>query len=164
MTEERIKALDELGFEWNGQKHLAKGQARSFEQHVENLKAFKEAHGHLHVTNAVDKKLASFCSNMRHARRKPTSTGTMNTEERCKALDELGFEWNAQHQLTKVQTLSAETKYKCASFKQRIIEQLKALKEAHGHLNFTNTLDRNLSSFCRHRRQVRWNPDSTDHH
>jgi len=32
------------------------------------------------------------------------------------------------------------------SFKQRIIEQLKAFKEAHGHLNFTNTLDKNLSS------------------
>jgi len=61
------------------------------------LKALKEAHGHLRVTLTLDKKLASFCKDMTEARRKPGSKRMIiTTEERIRALDELGFEWNAQ--------------------------------------------------------------------
>jgi len=106
ITEEKTKALDELGFEWENV------QIRSFEQCIEQLKAFKEAHGHLRVTMTLDKNLSTFCHEI--ARRNPTSAGRKITEERIKALDELGFGWNAKQQLTKVQTLSAETNHKCA--------------------------------------------------
>jgi len=71
-------------------------QTRSFEQRIEELKVFKEAHGHLHVTETLDKNLASFCQAMKQARRKPTSRRMNITEERIKALDDLGFEWGAK--------------------------------------------------------------------
>ena len=66
-------------------------QTLSFEQRIEQLKVFQEAHGHLRVTGTLDKNLASFCCRMRQARRKPESLGKIITEERSKALDELGF-------------------------------------------------------------------------
>jgi len=63
----------------------------------------------------LDKSLGAFCYHMRRAHRNPTSPGLIKiTEERIKVLDELGFGWNAEQQLTKVQTLSAETNPKCA--------------------------------------------------
>ena len=75
---------------------MSKNQHKSFEKHIEQLQAFKEAHGHLRVTPTLDTKLAAFCGHMRHARRKPGSPGMIITEERIKALDELGFEWNEE--------------------------------------------------------------------
>ena len=125
-------------------------QPKTFEQHIEQLKAFKEAHGHLRVTRSLDKNLASFCRAKRQARRKPTSTGKSITEEKIKALDELGFEWNVQKQLANVQT---------RSFEQRI-EQLKSFQEAHGHPHVTVTLDKNLALLCCRMRQAHRKPES----
>jgi len=51
ITEDRIKALDELGFEW-------KDAPKSFEERREELDAFKEKHGHVCVTVKHDKSLA----------------------------------------------------------------------------------------------------------
>jgi len=85
ITEDRIKALDELGFVW-GEKH------KSFDERVEELKVFKELHGHVRVTVKQDKKLAAFCANIRSARRNPEAGMTI-TDERIKALDDIGFEW-----------------------------------------------------------------------
>ena len=84
ITEDRIKALDELGFAWKMNK--------SFEERIEEVKAFKEKHGHVRVTVKHDKSLANFCKDMRCARR-GTKTGAVITEDRIKALDEVGFEW-----------------------------------------------------------------------
>ena len=42
ITEDRINALDELGFEWEANNKL-------FDIRVEELKAFKEKHGHVRV-------------------------------------------------------------------------------------------------------------------
>jgi len=152
ITEERIKALDELGFQWNDLHQLTTGQVRSFEQRIDQLKAFKELHGHLRVTGTLDLKLASFCGRMREARRKPTSAGTIITEERIKALDELGFEWTImQKHLAKGQA---------RAFEQHV-DQLKAFKEAHGHLRLTNAVDQKLASFCCSMRQARRKPTST---
>jgi len=104
-------------------------QISSFQQRIEQLKAFKEAHGHLRVTDTLDKKLAGFCRSTRHARRNPDRS---MTEERIKALDDLGFEWNLRNHLS--------------SFEDRI-EQLKEFKEAHGHLRVAQTSDKNLAKF-----------------
>ena len=70
---------------------------------------------------------------MRHARRKPDSSGMIITAERIKALDDLGFDWNAQVQAPR-------------SFEHRI-EQLRAFKDVHGHFRVTPTLDTNLAAF-----------------
>jgi len=85
ITDDRIKALDELGFTWEGKR-------KSFEKRIEELQAFKAKHGHVRVTRKHDKSLYGFCSNMRCARR-GTRTGAVITEDRIKALDELGFTW-----------------------------------------------------------------------
>ena len=137
LTPARINELDELGFEW-----LAR--LKTFEDHIDELKAFKELHGHIRVTNALDRKLAGFCMSMREARRNPESGRMTITEERIKALNDLGFKWkNALKQ----------------SFEERV-EQLEAFKEVHGHLRVVNAVDKNLAAFCNSMREARRNPAS----
>jgi len=84
ITEDRVKALDELGFPWVGMK-------MTFEERLEELTSFKAKHGHVRVTLTHDKSLGRFCRNMRSARR-GKGTGSI-TDNRIKALDELGFDW-----------------------------------------------------------------------
>ena len=70
---------------------------KSFEERIEELKAFKEKHGHVGVTSRFDQSLGKFCENMRCTRR-----GTWRQNQKpmavniIKALDELGFEWGHQ--------------------------------------------------------------------
>jgi len=85
ITDNRIKALDELGFEWGDKK-------KTFDERLEDLQAFKEKHGHVRVTEKHDKSLAMFCRDMRSARR-GTRKGKVITEDIIKRLDELGFYW-----------------------------------------------------------------------
>jgi len=84
ITDDRIKALDEMGFAW--------GKNTVVEDHIEELKTFKAKHGHVRVPVKQDKSLAKFCHNMRSARR-GKGNRTVITEDRIKALDELGFNW-----------------------------------------------------------------------
>ena len=111
-----------------GQKRTNK----SFEERLEELTAFKVKHGHhVRVTMKQDKKsLHSFCKNMRCARR---GTGRMSiTEDRIKALDELGFDWGDKNK----------------SFEERI-EELKAFKAKHGHVRVSTVKqDKSLGKFC----------------
>jgi len=65
MTEEKIKALDELDFDWGSLETRPKRANVSFEQGVEQLQAYKETHGHVHVKVADDKNLFEFNQNMR---------------------------------------------------------------------------------------------------
>ena len=76
-----MKALDELGFDWG-----RKTKAKSFEERIEDLKAFHAKHGHVRVTVEHSQSLASFCTHMRSARR-GTRNGYCITEDRMKALD-----------------------------------------------------------------------------
>jgi len=96
IAEDRIKALDELGFDW-GRTTKSKGRTtkkKSFDERIEELKAFKAKHGHVRASRKHDKSLLSFCDNMRSARR---GKGTMTISDiRIKALDELDFEWGHQ--------------------------------------------------------------------
>lgn len=148
LTEERTKALDDIGFEWNPPRTV---QPTSFEERLEQLKDFKEQHGHLRVTEKMDKKLAAYCNNLRQARRKPEAGIMIITDERIKALDELGFEWNIINR----HNSNVETK----TFEERV-EELKAYKEAHGDLNVAPKFDRSLSNFCKSIRAARRNPNS----
>jgi len=149
LTEERTKALDDIGFEWNPPKTV---QPTSFEERIEQLKTFKDKHGHVRVTERFDKKLASYCNNLRQARRKPEA-GVMNiSEERIKALDELGFEWNIVNRSGP----KGETK----TFEERV-EQLSAYKEKNGNIRVAPKIDKSLSNFCKSIRAARRNPNSS---
>jgi len=134
ITEDRVKALDELGFDWGDTT-----KASSVEERIEELKAFKEKHGHVHVTVKHDKSLGMFCKNMRSARR-GTKKGAVITEDRIKALDELGFDWGG--------------KTKNKSFEERI-EELKVFKAKHGHVHVTLKHDKSLGRFCQNVRSAR---------
>jgi len=85
ITEDRIKALDELGFTWEDKN-------KSFEKRIEELQALKAKHGHVRVTVKHDKSLAGLCTNLRSASRGTESRNVL-AEDRIKALDELGFTW-----------------------------------------------------------------------
>ena len=138
ITEDRINALDELGFEWGGKTlGFACGKKKSFEERIEELQAFKEKYGHVRVTEKHDKSLANFCKNMRGARR-GTKPGKVITEDRIKALDELGFTWGD----------------KLKSFEDRI-EELEAFKKKNGHVRVTAKHDKSLALFCRDMRAAR---------
>jgi hypothetical protein len=150
LPEERVKALDAIGFEWNPPKT---NQPTSFEDRIVQLKEFKEKHGHLKVTDKLDKKLASYCNNVRQARRKPDA-GIMNiTEEKIAALDEIGFVWN-------VTDRTGAKKVEPKSFEERV-EELKAYKEKYGDTNVTPKRDKSLSNFVKSVRSARKNPNSS---
>ena len=86
--EDRIKALDELGLEWDVKYTW-------FEKRIEELNAFKSKHGHVRVTLKQDKSLGTFCNDIRSARGR-NGTGHLINDDLIKALDELGFEWGRQ--------------------------------------------------------------------
>ena len=96
LTEDRIAALDAIGFDW---KLEARQEVKSFLVRVDELRAYKEKHGHLNVREKEDQSLYGFCSNVRKSRRAIISgkrrkrTPIKLTEDRIAALDAIGFDW-----------------------------------------------------------------------
>jgi len=127
---------DEVNGQEKNDSHLEaprqKRTMKSVKEHIEELKAFKEKHGHVRVTEKHDKSLGAFCRNIRSSRRGNGTTITI-TEDRIKALDELGFDWGR----------TAKAKW----FEERI-EELKAFKAKHGHVRVTVKQDKSLGGFC----------------
>ena len=72
---------------------------RNFFDRVDELRAYKEKHGHLNVREKEDQSLYGFCSNVRKSRRAIISgkrrkrTPIKLTEDRIAALDAIGFDW-----------------------------------------------------------------------
>jgi Holliday junction resolvasome RuvABC DNA-binding subunit len=121
------------------------GPPESFESRIEQLQAFKEQHGHLKVTDKLDKSLSRFCVCTRTARRNPEE-GKSLSEEKIQALDQLGFDWDP-------------LKDKVTSFEERML-QLSAFKEKNGHIRVTKTDDKSLGDFCNNVRRARREPGS----
>ena len=147
ITEEAIDGLqhdDEVNGQETNASHLeAPRQKRtrpSFEERLEDLQSFKAKHGHVRVTRKHDKSLGWFCKNMRAARRGTRTKGAVITEDRFKALDELGFYWGG--------------KTKNKSFEERI-EELKVFKAKHGHVRPTAKHGKSLAMFCKDMRAAR---------
>ena len=89
LTDERIASLDALGFDWSN------SGIKSFEQRIEDLRAYKEKHGHVNVKEREDKSLYTFCKHTRYARNNPGKSGVVAiTDDRIAGLDELGFDWS----------------------------------------------------------------------
>lgn len=116
----------------------------TFDDYFEQIKTFKEAHGHMRVTPKYDKKLANWVADMRNIRRQKNKWyGRKVTEKQLKSLDDLGFIWNPTKEA------GGEK-----SFEYRI-EQLKKFKAEYGHLRVTVKQDKNLSYFCSNIRAAR---------
>ena len=71
------------------------------------------------------------------------------TDDRISSLDALGFDWSVKER--------AEKK----TFAQRI-EELKAYKTKHGHVNVKRSEDKSLYDFCGNMRQARKHPEKSD--
>ena len=100
---------------------------------MEDLKRFKETHGHANVSIPDDKSLSVFCKRARHALKNP-GKGVKLTDECIAAFDALGFLLTSKTHLTKL-------------FDERI-NDLKEYKKTHGHVNVNRHEDSSLYQFC----------------
>eukprot|EP00581_Thalassiosira_minuscula_P011088 CAMPEP_0183717904 /NCGR_PEP_ID=MMETSP0737-20130205/11334_1 /TAXON_ID=385413 /ORGANISM="Thalassiosira miniscula, Strain CCMP1093" /LENGTH=1299 /DNA_ID=CAMNT_0025947381 /DNA_START=283 /DNA_END=4182 /DNA_ORIENTATION=+ len=125
-----------------------RGNYKTFEERVEELRAFKQRHGHVNPKQNEDKKLSQFCANVRHAYKYPGKTSMRITEHRKKILLAIGFEFEPS------------TQYVTKSFSERM-EDLKAFKEKHGHTNPSKKDDKHLAHFCYSMRNAKKNIGKT---
>ena len=119
---------------------------RDFCDRVDELKAYKDEHGHLNVRQKENQSLYNFCKNLRGTRRAIIlGKGTLRklTDVRIAALDAIGFDWEVG---------ASSTVYK--DFFSRV-DELKVYKKKHGHLNVRPKDDKSLYNFCGHVRQAR---------
>jgi len=119
--------------EQEGQAPKARGKNMTFDDRMEDLKWFKETHGHANVTIHEDKSLGQFCNKMRHTRKNP-GNGNQLTNERIAAFDAMGFNWTSQEYVTR-------------SFDERV-KDLKEYKRTNGHLNVKRHEDNSLYHLC----------------
>ena len=68
-------------------------QVKKFEQRMNDLREYKEKHGHVNVKKSDDRSLYDFCYNIRKARNNPGKSRMLISEERIESLDTLGFDW-----------------------------------------------------------------------
>lgn len=119
MTEERYKALDDLGFTWTV-RAIPKKVEQQWEEHFKELVAFKEKNGHCQVPQGKEyATLGNWVMNQRRQGCAYPQSGSM-TASRYKALDDLGFVWNPR------------TPPKKKSWEE-YFEELVAFKEKNGH-------------------------------
>ena len=117
-----------------------RNKKKTFAEHLEDLKRFKEEHGHVKVTKLHDKALAAFCSRVRCTRKKVGNDMTL-TDATIAEFDSLGFDWTCMDYIKK-------------TFDQRIAD-LEEYKRTHGHVNVTPTEDFSLGHFCLNIRYAR---------
>jgi len=86
--------LNAIGFKWNpGASTTAATRDDSFFTRVDELRAYKEEHGHLNVHRKDDEGLYDFCNTLRQAR---LGKGNYRLDDgQIAALDAIGFDyWN----------------------------------------------------------------------
>jgi hypothetical protein len=102
---------------------------------MEDLKRYKETHGHANVSIPEDKSLFYFCAHARHARKNPgKSKRKQLTNEHIAAFDAIGFNWTTQEYVTR-------------SFDERI-DDLHVYKQTHSHVSVKKHEDSSLYQFC----------------
>jgi len=91
LTDDREADLNDIGFVWDA--HSA-----SWQERYQALRAFAIANGHCNIPATVDKALNVWCKHQRRQykcmlRQQPN----VMTEERIRALNEIGFNWNPRN-------------------------------------------------------------------
>jgi hypothetical protein len=90
LDETRIAALDAIGFDW--EVGASSSVYKSFFAWIDELKVYKEKHGHLNIRQKEEKSLYYFCSKMRQARKGKIHTRL--NDDRIAALDAISFNWD----------------------------------------------------------------------
>ena len=144
LNEAQVKALDDIGFDWNPPPRLKRKRMKTtpFELRIEQLKIFKEEHGHLNILFKHDKSLFQFCIRLRARHPDVPNQLKKLTKDQVKILDDLGFDWNPKNK-----------------FEVRV-EQLKAFKEKHGHLQVSHKVDNSLFQVCARMRSLHPDKDN----
>jgi len=94
LTQERIEALDAIGFDWRSETTRTREKTIRFLDRVDALREYKKENGHLSVKERDDKSLFDWCSNIRNARR--GKLGMKLTTDGIAALDAIGFDWRTE--------------------------------------------------------------------
>jgi hypothetical protein len=116
----------------------------NFFDRFDELKAYKEKHGHLHVGYKENPSLYYFGMNVRQARK--GKKGCLRLDDgRIAALDAIGFKWEVD---------ASTTAFRDDSFFTRV-DKLKAYKEKHGHLKVHQKENESLYRFCIDLRRAR---------
>ena len=118
----------------------ARGRNNTFDDRMEDLKRYKETHGHANVSIPEDKSLAQFCTQARCGHKNP-GKGNKLTEEGISAFDAIGFNWTSQE-------------YVARSFDEKV-EDLEEYKQTRGHVNVKIHEDKSLGQFCKDVRKAR---------
>mmetsp|Transcript_18028 Transcript_18028/g.29879 ORF Transcript_18028/g.29879 Transcript_18028/m.29879 type:complete len:822 (-) Transcript_18028:190-2655(-) len=116
MTEERVKLLESVGFEWS--LRAVGTESTSWIDHYNTLKAFKEEHGHTLIDEKQNKALGDWCKLMRNYMKKYSEGNEEN------ALS------SEHYQLLK--DLELDSSLRESKFEARLRE-LMDFKKAHGH-------------------------------
>jgi hypothetical protein len=126
---------------------------KTFDDHIKDLQAFKEEHGHCNVSQSKSDKnkyqsLGRWCCNIRRSYKMvkqegPTPTNILKLSDvNIQRLERMGFEWSLRVYEERI------------SFDDRI-KDLQSFKEEHGHCNVTldkNTKYKSLGSWCKNLR------------
>jgi len=142
-----IAELDSLNFDWS-----PKGGGKDFSERIEELRAYQNEHGDLDVKKSTNMSLYDFCQTMRK-RKNPKKPSLKLSDERIKALDKLGFQWEMPKN-TYPQALRIYKKMRSFSTG---VDALRAYKECYGHIEIPKSF-RRLFNFCQNVRIARRNP------
>jgi hypothetical protein len=82
MTDEKEKHLEDMGFQWSVKKEH---EDAMWNQRYEELKKFKDEHGHCHVPRKSSGKLGIWVKNMKSTSRRP------KCNEKIEKLEAIGF-------------------------------------------------------------------------
>jgi hypothetical protein len=123
---ERRQRLEEIGFAWKSDKlHFTDG----WEGRYAELVAFKEKHGHLHITKT--NQLSAGQPHWRDNQRLRFKSGVMSDEQKAK-LEAIGFEWENP------QRLSPSMEEHNVILWESMFERLLAFRAVHGHCQVSN--------------------------
>ena len=122
LTQDRVSSLGALGFQWWNIN-------TSFEERLDDLRAYKSVHGDVNVKRSKDKSLYGFCQHIKDAYNNPEATHTKLTQDRVSSLEALGFTWVQRNYLP---------------FEERL-DYLRAYKAVHGDANVKRSKDKSLT-------------------
>ena len=135
LTQDRIKRLEEIGFQW-----IPKDLDEQFEQRCRDLEAFKSEFGHCDVPKAYYRSLGQWCIGYRTAYRRLKTNGEKPkqgcyiSQDRIERLEKIGFQW---------EVIDFDKK-----FEERCCE-LEAFKSEFGHCNVPSfSEDSSLGRWC----------------
>jgi hypothetical protein len=150
LNKKKRKCLENKGTE---KKRKRKSRKKGFAERLEELKAFKEEHGHCNVPRSADGYRSLYDWGVRTKAlywnicqgHKPDS---LLSKEQIRDLDGIGFQWGddpASKQVIKIQV----------GFDSHFAD-LSAFKEKHGHCRVSATFHRALYEWCLKKKQAYW--------